>query len=466
MKNKQVILFGASEMGKKAFIKLKNTYKILYFCDNDPKKINKKWLGVEIISPQELNKQKDALVIITSMYTLEIAQQLISLGIHTFAVYYKDPTSLEYRFNEYYFSNEVTEQVNDQSICLITTSNSGSNILALYKLMPERIKDKYNITLCQSDHFFHDYHFFKEVIKNKLLVFDVRSPNFKTEKNIFYQLWHGFPLKALGTKVKTSPQKENWNIFDQIASYSELYNGVMGECFSVPKHNFSITGLPRNDFLYSSNGRELLAKALQTDDIQSKKIVFYMPTYRKSTTLGENSGNKNSANIFGFDVFNLEYFTDFLKENDIVFVTKLHPLEEVQYSQAMVSDQIYFLDDQMLFREGIDLYQILNAVDLLITDYSSIYIDFLLLNRPMLFTPTDLEDYMNTRGLILNPYEEYTPGPKVIDQLNLQRELLNLLSNHDLYLEERTKLLKIFHTFTDGHSAERIWSRIEQLMLN
>ncbi|GAB2545097.1 CDP-glycerol glycerophosphotransferase family protein [Gracilibacillus alcaliphilus] len=461
---KDVILFGASALGNKALKDLINDYNVLFFCDNDLSKKHTKLSGIEIISPSELIKQLEVLVIITSTYTLEIAEQLISLGIRQFGIYDKDPVSKTYQVTEYSFDNKITEQVKQKNICLVTTSNSGSNILALHKLMPDRIKKQFHITLCQSNNFFQGYHFFKEIIQNKLLIFDVRSPDFKTDENIFIQLWHGFPLKGLGSKSKAAAREENWDMFDKVASYSDLYNTIIGECFSVPNDKFMMTGLPRNDLLFSSNGLELLAELIRIPDDNTKKIVFYMPTYRKSPILKENSGNKATDNIFGFADFNIDYFIAFLEGSNITFITKLHPLEENCYKN-IESDHIHFLDDQMLFEKDLDLYEILNAADLLITDYSSIYIDYLLLKRPIIFTPVDLEEYQNTRGLSLWPYEKYTPGPKVFDQTNLQQEILNLLTDKHLYAEERMELLDDFHAFKDGKASERIWERVEDLLL-
>lgn len=59
-----------------------------------------------------------------------------------------------------------------------------------------------------------------------------------------------------------------------------------------------------------------------------------------------------------------------------------------------------------------DFYNILNAVDILITDYSSIYFDFLLLDRPIIFTPIDYEEYKHNRGFLLEPFDFWAPGDK------------------------------------------------------
>lgn len=77
----KVILFGASELGKKAFKELKEKYDIKYFCDNDKNKIGKKIYDVEVIDSERLSELKDYTIIITSIYYLEICKQLNKMNI-------------------------------------------------------------------------------------------------------------------------------------------------------------------------------------------------------------------------------------------------------------------------------------------------------------------------------------------------------------------------------------------------
>ncbi len=61
--------------------------------------------------------------------------------------------------------------------------------------------------------------------------------------------------------------------------------------------------------------------------------------------------------------------------------------------QTKKTDNLHILEDNYLRDKRLDLYEVVNAADLLITDYSSIYFDYLLLDRPIIFTPLDLEEY-------------------------------------------------------------------------
>lgn len=470
-----IILFGASSLGEKAFNDLKEEYRILFFCDNNPNKWGHKFCGLEIKSPKDINKSDKVYVVITSMYTLEISNQLLNKGINNFGVYHSQSynnNEIKSHFIEDFNLGDFENKERNKNVCFITTSNSGSNILALYKMTPPHIKEKYNITFCHADEmkddFFLGYDFLKEVLLNNVIVFDVRSPKYKTEHNIFFQLWHGFPLKGLGytspslSELEAEKLHKNWSRFDKIASYSPFYNLVISGCMGVPNNKFTISGMPRNDFLFESNGRENLSEILN-ENLDAKKVVFLMPTYRNSIWLHEKSGDKIKGNIFGFEDFNNERFDKFLEEHNIHLVYKTHPLEENELLfqfEKFEFKNISLLTNKLLIHNNMDLYETLNSADLLITDYSSVYFDYLLLERPVIFTPVDISEYKSTRGLCLEPYEMWTPGPKVLTQEELQKEILSSLSRKDYYKQERETLLNLCHTFKDGNASKRVWDQI------
>ena len=96
-------------------------------------------------------------------------------------------------------------------------------------------------------------------------------------------------------------------------------------------------------------------------------------------------------NEFGFENFNSENFNKFLEENNLFLVYKLHPNEEShlnEYKDLINSKFSFHLNNQVLLENNFDFYEVLNCADILITDYSEIFIDYLLLNRPIIFNPT------------------------------------------------------------------------------
>jgi len=113
-----------------------------------------------------------------------------------------------------------------------------------------------------------------------------------------------------------------------------------------------------------------------------------------------------------------------------------------------------------------DPYQILSAADLLITDYSSVYFDYLLLDRPTVFVPVDVDQYRAARGFLLEPYEFWTPGPKVLDQEALEAEIRASLDDPTHGADQRHLINSIINQVADNSSCERVWQEIQNMLWN
>ncbi|MGA3234343.1 CDP-glycerol glycerophosphotransferase family protein [Lactiplantibacillus pentosus] len=103
---------------------------------------------------------------------------------------------------------------------------------------------------------------------------------------------------------------------------------------------------------------------------------------------------------------------------------------------------------------------VLSQFDMLITDYSSIYIDYLLLNKPIIFLPYDISDYRSKRGFNFD-YNAVTPGYHVSDSMvNLMRIIKKYIANPRTYQNDRLKVNQYFNEITD-HSSELIVRNLE-----
>ncbi|MCD6189691.1 MAG: CDP-glycerol glycerophosphotransferase family protein, partial [Thermococcus sp.] len=184
-------------------------------------------------------------------------------------------------------------------------------------------------------------------------------------------------------------------------------------------------------------------------------------------------GRRLSHNVFRMKEFDTLRFIEFLRKNRFHFVFKLHPNEEELYSREpeflkILSDNqdvFSWIKTETLNNHEMDLYEVLNGADLLLTDYSSVYFDFLLTDKPILFLPVDIDEYRKKRGFLLEPYDFWTPGPKVYEQYDLEKEILKLLSEEDYYQCEREVIKNLVHTYRDGRSSERIWRFIKETIL-
>ena len=160
-----------------------------------------------------------------------------------------------------------------------------------------------------------------------------------------------------------------------------------------------------------------------------------------------------------FDILDLQSFKLFLKESGIVFYIKLHPKSKnyTKYKE--------FVDDNfILLDKASDTYSYLRLSDLLITDYSSIYFDYLVTEKPIVFFAYDLEEYlMNSRELYFD-YDKVTPGKKVVTMEELITAIRDiLLSNKDDYVKKRKNIKKWFFNGVDILGCEQLVSTIVML---
>lgn len=461
----RVIIFGTGSSAKKLLSSInKNKVKIVAFLDNDKNKHNSLFFGVKVFSPSEIHHLQFDKVIIASEFIVEIFEQLIELGIPVKKIipYYYDKL-IRYYTNSYMEELEsiLQKAINKNKIKrigLLKVNNSGSNTLALYKLMPEYIKEKYSVSLIKRDELLQDPNFD--------LICSTTNNSIYKPGIINVQLWHGFPLKKIGTRTelfKKLYRKEISEYTHKVISYSEIYSSLFNASFPNDEEKYEICGMPRNDLLFNNN-INLFSKFFC--NIKNKKIIAYLPTYRTWQYDMKPNGNRNWNNLFGFEDFNLERFVSFCRENNYFFFCKLHHMEYNKldlniYDQY--SDVIGFLNEDELEKSNIDLYELLSSIDMLITDYSSVYFDLLLRDIPIIFAPVDLESYEKNRGFNLEPYDFWAPGDKVYSQNELQKAIKeNLL--YDNYKIQRNNIKKIVHRFTDNNSADRVWKTIDKLL--
>ncbi|SHE68592.1 CDP-glycerol glycerophosphotransferase, TagB/SpsB family [Caldanaerobius fijiensis DSM 17918] len=355
------------------------------------------------------------------------------------------------------------------------TPYSGSSAHALYKFISESIKYTNIKILSENDLrinrlknlrlFIKN---FKEVCSANVILTTHIYRKYK-KSQVYIQLWHGIPLKAMALMDKTENADtkkmvpKNFSQYDYIISSSPFYNTLLNSCIGVDGSKYIVTGFPRNDMLFNADAKEKLQKIIG-QDISGDKIIFYLPTFKAGYYNDRIEGATRKTNIFGFDSFNYDQFNDFLVKNNIIFIAKLHPFEENIFKAELskkCSKNFILLTSDVLKEHKVDLYEILGSANMLITDYSSVYFDFLLLDRPLLFINNDIDMYEEKRGFLLGPYDFWTPGPKVKNQNELEIGIIKSIMGEDEYIEQRKSLINVFHTYRDNKSSQRVWNIIK-----
>jgi len=357
-------------------------------------------------------------------------------------------------------------------IILISEGPSGCNSYALFTYLSKtsinfEVEIFYNPSFDSSSTIAQYFKKIRFLSSAKLIVTTHGPVSLRGRKEI--NTWHSPLFKsilAMENPSQTTRLDTNWRGVDSILSYSQLYSSLMVACTLTNPYRHLITGAPRNDFLYDSDGRRNLERITQSS-LDGKKIIFFVPTFRMGYS--KLQGSKSLENIFGFQEFDSKSFNEFLLRNNLLFVYKLHPNEEKFYSEYtnLINTELSCrLSNDVLSEHDLDLYQIINAADILITDYSGIFIDYLLLDRPIIFTPVDLESYAKTRSFLYGPFDEWTPGRKVLTQNELVGEISALLEGGDEFELERRSATNIWHDYQDNKSSERSSEVIKKLLFS
>lgn len=246
-------------------------------------------------------------------------------------------------------------------------------------------------------------------------------------------LWHGIPLKKIQKDNKFDKVRNPRNIKERLTWYprrisdekpshyvlttSQFLKPIFASAFHTER--VLVCGYPRNEVLINEHIENILEKSesqlLKKLEDQGKnyKIVLYMPTFRDSETKF-------------FDIISIKEFEDYLIKNNMIFCVKLHPKSRLQKEfQEAVGSGIVMIDSQA------DPYPLLKLADILVTDYSSIYFDFLLTQKPIVFFPYDFKEYLMESRELYFDYNKFTPGSKVYDQEGLEKALLNVYKAED-----------------------------------
>lgn len=285
---------------------------------------------------------------------------------------------------------------------------------------------------------------------------------------IFYrakkiQLWHGIPLKQIGPVsikgIKT--MREGWakEVAKKVAFYpgydifmstSDFYTQDVFAA-TIKTKRFLDYGYPRNDLLFAPPD---LPDALTDTDAENNriirkakqdgwKVILYGPTFRDT-----------GGDPITDQAVDLARLNEFAARNQLLFVFKFHPTTR---AHGLIRN----LSNCIEYDKGKDIYPVMSLIDLMITDYSSIYLDYLLLKRPVVFFPYDYAKYRSQDRDLLVDYDWITPGPKCYTQPELEEELIRLLvAGQDSHQARRQEILDIAFKYQDGHATERIWQAI------
>ena len=317
---------------------------------------------------------------------------------------------------------------------IVLYSNWGfrDNLRTLYQyLVDNGYQEEYEI-ICASNDF---YHLEKE--KDVKYVSIYRGLYyFLTSKYFFYSfgkypikpapnqmvvnLWHGMPLKKIGN-LEVGMEEIDYNFFTKLVSSSALFTPIMKAAFKAEDNQILLVGNIRNDELFEK---------------EKEKNIIWMPTYRNSN----NYHDSQEALIFSLGEEDFSKIQQILSKHDYQLYIKLHPLEESRLHVQMNHSNIHLLTEEIISEQYDTLYTFLGTTSALITDYSSVFLDYYLLNRPVAFTINDYEEYKDKRGFVFEDVKSLMVGSVIRDSHDLLEFLESVMKSEDSYIEERTKV--------------------------
>jgi|GEM_PF-4497604 len=256
------------------------------------------------------------------------------------------------------------------------------------------------------------------------------------------------------------------------SAYSNIFtaSSYLGKANSVASYAYDarkvyVTGVPRCDAMHTEDGRALLLSQFP-ELAKYKKIIGFFPAAKDLLGLGPKISAGYESNIFNMDDFSQSELESFLEENGIAIVFKMHPFDEYRFRNkqfpfpAAIPKHCYVMHSKTFF--GKTLYHILNAFDCLISDFSGIVYEYLLLNRPIIFIHNELHMLMKLeREFFIKDENVVFPGKKVLEFPELLAAIDESLRKPSAYLDERIYTRNIMHRYFDGENCERLLNLME-----
>lgn len=316
----------------------------------------------------------------------------------------------------------------------------------------QKIMEKYglhkNVHFVQYQSDDYVYH----VATAKYLINNVSFPAFYTPRKgqIYFNTWHGLPLKKIGFDVPDGNVGNrngirNFLAADYLLSPNDFMTEIYKKAFKLEDlytGKVIQEGQPRNDVIFQRK-QEGIYRKIQENGVcinPNKKLILYAPTWK-------------GRNYYRPDI-NIEEYVQVIQSIEANLNTN-------EYQILVKPHQIVYkyLKDEGVMTDRfvpatIDASEILSVTDILISDYSSIFFDFITTGRPIIFFDPDIEQYEKYRGIYHGT--DKLPGPvvKTVDEIIASiRKIENNADVYKIYYDDHKKWSGIYE---DGHCGERI----------
>lgn len=286
--------------------------------------------------------------------------------------------------------------------------------------------------------------------RSKYLIFENIYIEKKRDQQISVYLNHGAPPLKATKGIIELPDNLNYSLCP-----SEACADIVTEQFGINKERLLYCGSPRTDVLFDKCIHEGVAQLF--DRKQYKKIILWVPTFRQH----RNPARVDSKREYKFGVPVVEEERDWkkltneLEKEEILLLIKPHLNQDMTKLKIQKNKFISFVTQNDLNQANMNVYDLMKVCDAMITDYSTIAFDYMLLDRPIGYTIDDMNEY--TLGFSVENPLEYMPGNKINDMDDYISFINQIADGDDRYKEERNAVNNFVHgDFSDGKNVERL----------
>ncbi|MBP6860915.1 MAG: CDP-glycerol glycerophosphotransferase family protein [Neisseriaceae bacterium] len=363
-----------------------------------------------------------------------------------------------------FFSNNYNFNDNNKALLQLMLDRGYNNKYKIYVSTPDPIKEKNSVkNVTHIPTLLAPFIF----LNAKFCFYDGGTLKIKPSKSqMVISLWHGIPLKKIGILANEQlTALDRYDDFTKIIVPHSSLSQIFEDSFGCSKDKILINGYPKNDHLFIKN--PLVWQLMSRQQGDYKKSILWMPTFRRSIN-GRYSDGVSSDDELDLPILksidDIVKLNSFLKNLSLLFVIKLHPYSSLNNELVNLPNlsNISLVRNDDLNSTKIINYQFVNAFDGLLTDYSSIYFDYLLLDKPIGFTIDDIEKYENTRGFNFPNPLALMPGSKISTYNELCHYLSTFMQpDEDEYKKFRNQIRNQFHEYHHGNATESLLNFIK-----
>ena len=269
-----------------------------------------------------------------------------------------------------------------------------------------------------------------------------RGIDFKGKRTISFNTWHGSPIKKMGIDVSQSYDNTIIKNNDLILAQSQYDVETLSKAWKIPRDRFSVSGLPRNDYLAKNHDdiKEIRQKLGISD---GKKIILNAPTYRDYAL-------DRFSQICMVPPIDFEYWQQQLQKEWVVIIRAHYEVTNA----LKLSQNPMWID----LSNYPSLNELMIISDLMISDYSSVIIDYSILAKPILGFTYDYDEYERKRGLYFDVRQYlscFNDGNRLVDYINE----MDHKNEKKKTMELRKKFVEQFGSATEN-AVDLIWENL------